>query len=95
MPTESSCMRLHDGAQALAHVGGGGEARGGLLFQAAQDDRFQLDRQVGDDLANVGRVGELDGADGLELRRVGPVEGMPPAGEFVENEAEGEYIRLD
>ena len=88
-------QRLHDGAQPLAHVGGGGEARRGLLLQAAQDDGFQLDRQVGDDLAQVGRIGELDGADGLELRRVGAVEGMPSAGQLVKNQAQGEYIGLD
>ena len=87
--------RLHHGAQPLAHIGGRGEARGRLLLQAAQDDGFELDGQVGNDLAEVGRIGELGGADGLELGRVGPVEGMASAGQLVEDQAQREDVRLD
>ena len=51
--------------------------------------------RVGGDLADGGRIGVLDGANGLELGRVGAVEGMPAGGELVEDEAEGEDIGLD
>ena len=95
MPTESSCMARHDGLEGLADVGSGGEAGGGLLFEAAEDDGLELDGEVGGDLADGGRVGELDGADGLELGRVGAVEGMAAGGELVEDEAEGEDVGLD
>ena len=88
-------QRLHHRAQALAHIGGGGEAGRRLLFQAAQNHRFELDRQIGDDLAQVGRIGELDGANGLKLRRVGPVKGVASAGELVEDQPKGEYVGLD
>jgi hypothetical protein len=81
MPTESICR-------------GGGEPRRRLLLQTAQDQRFKLHRQLGHNLAQVGRVGKLDRANGLELRRVGPVEGMASADQLIENQAEGEYIGL-
>ena len=86
---------LHHGAQAFAHIGGGGEAGGRLLLQAAQDHGFKLDGQVGHDFAEVGRVGELGGANGLELGCVGTVEGMAAAGELVKDEAESEDVGLD
>ncbi len=85
---------LHDGAQALAHIGGGGEAGRGLFFQAAHNQRFQLDGKIGDDLAQLGRVVELNGADGLEIGLVGFVEGMASGDQLVEDDAEGEYIGL-
>ena len=85
---------LHRGAQRLAHIGGGGKARRGLFFQAAQDERFQLDRKVWDDLAKAGRIGELGGADGLEVRRVGAAEGMASADQLVEDQPEREDIGL-
>ena len=85
----------HDGLEGLAHVGGGGEAGGGLLFEAAEDDALKLDGEMRGDLADRGRLGELDGADGLELGRVGAVEGMAAGGELVEDEAEGEDVGLD
>ena len=85
----------HDGLEGLADVGGGGEAGGGLFFEAAEDDGLEFDGEVGGDFADGGRVGELDGADGLELGRVGAVEGMAAGGELVEDEAEGEDVGLD
>ena len=85
----------HDGLEGFANVGGGGEAGGGLLFEAAEDDGLEFDGEVGGDLADGGRVGELDGADGLELGRVGAVEGVAAGGELVEDEAEGEDVGLD
>ena len=34
----------HDGLEAFADIGGGGEAGGGLLFEAAQDDAIRARR---------------------------------------------------
>ena len=88
-------QRLHHRAQAFADVGGGGETGGRLLLQAAEDDGFEFDGKLGDNLAQVGRVGKLEGANGLKLRRVGAVEGVASAGEFVEDQAEREDVGLD
>ena len=85
----------HDGFEGFADVGGGGEAGGGLLLEAAEDDGLKFDGEGGDDLANGGWVGVLDGADGLEFGGVGAVEGVAAGNEFVEDEAEGEDVGLD
>ena len=85
----------HDGAEALADVDSGGEAGGGLFFEAAEDDAFELDGDGGVDLTDVCGIGELDGADGLELGGVRAVERVAAGGELVEYEAEGEDVGLD
>ncbi len=85
----------HDRLEPLADVGGRCEPGRGLLLQAAQDDALELDRQTRGDLADRGRIGELDGANALKFRGVGPVEGVPPGGELVEDQTEGEDVGLD
>ena len=67
----------HDGPEAFADVGGGGEAGGGLFFEAAEDDALKLDGEVGRDLQERRWIGELDGADRLEIWRVRPVKRVP------------------
>ena len=85
----------HDGFERVADFGCGAKAGGGLFFEAAEDDGLEFDGEVGGDLADGGRVGELDGADGLELGGVGTVEGVAAGGELVEDEPEGEDVGLD
>ena len=51
-------QRLHDGLQRLAHLGGRGVARGGILFQARRDHALQLRRDSGHDLAQIRRLRE-------------------------------------
>ena len=87
--------RPHDGLEGFANVGCGGEAGGGLFFEAAEDDGLEFDGEGRRYFADGRRIGVLDGANGLELRRVRTVEGVAAGGELVEDEAEGEDVGLD
>src|SRR5581483_4230427 len=85
-------QRLHDGLESFADFGGGAVALGRSLLEKAEDDGGEFGREV---LGEGRRVGELDGADGLELVAVGTGEGMASAGELVEDDAEGPQVGLD
>ena len=85
----------HYGLEGFADFGGGSKAGGGLLFEAMENDGLEFDRECRGYFADRRRIGELDCAYGLELGRVGAVEGMTAGGELVEDEAEGEDVGLD
>ena len=87
-------QRLHDGLESFPHFGGRGVARAGRLFETGGDHAFELRRDAGDNVAEVFGVGELDGADGLEVFGVGAGKGMAAAHQFIEDDAEGPYVRL-
>ena len=85
---------LQDCAEAFAQLCGGVEAFSGLLLEAVQNRAFELPRCVGSEFADRGRLGKLDGAYGLEVRRIGPVKGMPSREQLVEHHAQRENIAL-
>ena len=85
---------LHDGLERLAHLAGGGIPTRWIFFEAHGDDALQLDRYAGNDLVEIRRVGELDGADDLKILGVGAGERMASAGEFIEQHAQSPDIRL-
>ena len=87
-------QRLHDGLECLAHLGGGGIARGRILLEAGRDNALQLGGDARDDFAQIERIGELDGANGLKVLGVGPGEGMTAADQLVENDAQRPHIGL-
>ena len=87
-------QRLHDGLERFAHLGRGGVARRRILFQARRNHALQFGGDVGHDLAQIGRIGELDGADGLKIFGIGPRERMTAAGQFIENDAQRPDVGL-
>ncbi len=91
----SDLQGLHDGLEGLADFGGGGVAGAGILFKAGADDAFQLDGDAGNGFTEVGRIGELDGADGLEILSIGAGKGMAAAGQLIKDDAEGPDIGLN
>ena len=94
MPTESSCSAFITVRSASRTSAAEAKRAEGCFSRQRRISDSSSTGKIGDDLAQAGRIGELGGADGLELRRIGAMEGMASAHQLVQDQAQREDIRL-